>query len=171
MDRTPSRSERTVAKSLRALLEGLDRGENAFSPNEDRPPQKPAPHPYHDLSGALERFVQEMMDEAMKPVLLDGASLYRVRKLAPLTAELVGACWYIQQRLAPLQMRLQVSQDADRVDWCWCCLGELGPQGEITRPASEDALTVAIKTAHRLDRIRWKHCVEYGEQPGDIEMP
>lgn len=159
------RSERSP-RVCANLLQGLRPGDDAFSPATDGPPRKPMAHPFFGVSSGLEHFVQELMNEAVKSVCLDGASLYRVRKIAPLTAELVGACRYIEQTLAPLFMRLRAAEDVDRVDWCRCCLGELGRHGEITRPASDDALGVAIRTAHRQEKIHWKHCVEYGEPTG-----
>ena len=163
MDCTPSPLEQSIANRARLVLDGVRSGDDV--PFPDYMSLEPRDLPFYGLMSGLEYFVREVIGEVEHCAYLDGLMPYRVRKLAPLEADIIGACWYIEeQTLAPFHVQFRVSPQVDVLDWCYCCLGELRPYGEITWPGSVGATTVGLKIASRLDQVRWKHCVEYGER-------
>lgn len=167
MDRTPSPREECLARHVRLLLRGLRVGDDVAIPEGF---YRDVPNLCKTMT-ALEYFIPEVICEIESCATLDGVFPYKASKVAPLQMTLVGACVYIQGGYAPLYVQLRAARHNDVVEWFYCRLGELGRHGEKLYGNETGHNTLGLKTLHRLDQIRWKHCVEYGERGPATKVP
>lgn len=120
--------------------------------------------------GGLDFFLPQVLREKYnfwKSESLDGVCPIYVQKLAERQVEIVGICILItDQTVTPIHLRMEVSADADSIQWLECRLGEKQPNGGMARVKYTSAwpLNSLLAIKQDPDAIEWCFAITYGER-------
>jgi hypothetical protein len=154
-----SKTEETIGRSLRSILDGLADGE-AIGDSEG----------FRSVLSGLEFFLPAVLGEIhgqWRDESLDGILPAVARKTGPGEAEIIGLCILISdQTLTPIRVRLQVSPSGDEIAWLECNVGQRGDgkAGMARTPYNAMSGKQLVLVAQRPNDINWAYRVGFGQR-------
>jgi hypothetical protein len=154
-----SKTEESISRSLRAILDGLADGD-AIGDSES----------FRSVLSDLEFFLPAILGEIHRPwrdESFDGIFSAAARKTGPDEAEIMGLCILISdQTVTPIHVRLQVAPLGDEIRWLECNVGERGDgkAGMLRTPYNAMSGKQLARVAERRNDIDWVYRVGFGQR-------